>query len=158
VITQVFGGSRITRRVLAPFIDDGIVTPAKWATAKQYRPTLLSAGAAAEAYMRGDWTIEQLTEELARQGWSDERIQVTVDNARKRLTLDELIFRHFRGEISDVETAQLARALGYDEATTAAKLAIEDAKRIDALHAPIVNEASRTSSAATSTTAISNGG
>jgi hypothetical protein len=141
VITQVFGGSRITRRVLAPFIDDSIVTPSKWATAKQYRPTLLSAGAAAEAYMRGDWTLEQLTEELARQGWSDARIQVTVDNARKRLTLDDFLFRHFRGEISDVETAQLARSLGYAEETTAAKLAIEDAKRIDALHTPIVNQA-----------------
>jgi hypothetical protein len=141
IVMDIFGGRRIARRALAPIIDDGIVTPAKWATAKQYRPTLLSAGAAAEAYMRGDWTLEQLTEELARQGWSDERILVTVDNARKRLTIEELIFRHFRGEISDVETAQLARALGYDEATTAAKLAIEDAKRIDVIHAPIVNGA-----------------
>jgi hypothetical protein len=141
VITQVFGGGRITRRVLAPFIDDGIVQPAKRWTSQKYRPQLLGVSESIRAYLRGDWEIDRITEESSQQGYSDERLQVLVENARKRLTIDELIFRHFRGEISDVETATLARGLGYDEATTLAKLAIEDAKRIDALNAPVVSEA-----------------
>lgn len=141
VVTQVFGGGRLTRRVLAPIIDDSIVQPAKRFTQRKYRPQLLGVSESIRAYLRGDWEIDRITEESSQQGYSDERLQVLVENARKRLTIDELIFRHFRGEISDVETANLARGLEYDEATTLAKIAIKDAERVDALQAPIVSEA-----------------
>jgi hypothetical protein len=141
VIDQITGGGRITRRVLAPFIDAGIVTPARWAMNKQYRPELLSLGAAVEAYIRGDLDFPALNEELGRQGFSAERIDTIVRNAEKRLAFEDHLFRHFRGEITDAEVAQLSRSIGYDPSVAFAKITIEDNKRIDALKAPIVTEA-----------------
>lgn len=141
VVASIFGGTRIMRRILGPFVAAAIVTPTTWATNKQYRPTLLGAGAAIEALLRGDWTADQVNEELARQGWSDDRIAVQIANAQKRLSFDDLVYRHFRGELADTEVVTAAQALGYDEPTATLLLAIADLKRIDALNAPVVTEA-----------------
>lgn len=141
IVINFYGGTRVMRRVLGPFLDVGLITPARWAMNKQYRPELLSAGAAIEAHIRGDWPYAQLVEELARQGWSSERIDVQVANARRKLAFDDLAFQHFRGVLSDADVALQAKALGYDESTAATLLAIADLKRIDALNAPVITEA-----------------
>jgi hypothetical protein len=90
VIIDIFGGRRIARRALAPIVDDGIVQPAKRWTSQRYRPQLLAVSAAIDAYLRGDWEFDRLAEESSQQGWSDERLQVLVENARKRLSVDEI--------------------------------------------------------------------
>lgn len=141
IAMQVFGGGRITRRVLSPFIDDSIVAPAKRWTSQKYRPSLLPVAGAIEAYLRGDWPIDRLTEESSQQGWSDERLDVLVENARKRIALADLFFEHYRGSRSDADVAIEARGLGYDDATSLRLLAIDDAKRVDAINAPILSEA-----------------
>lgn len=141
IIEQMLGGGRLIRRVLGPFVTATAVTPAQWHVNKKYRPELLGAGAAIEAHLRGDWPYAQLVEELARQGWSSERIDVQVENARKKLAFDDLAYRHFRGELADSDVAREAKALGYDESTALTLLAIADLKRIDALNAPLVTDA-----------------
>jgi hypothetical protein len=141
IVAQVFGGGRVMRRVLSPFIDDGIVTPAKWHTSKQYRPQLLGSGDAIRHYLRGRWSIEQLREELARQGWSDERIDALVSNATKRLTIDQLLFLQWRGAITDQQLVTAARDLGYDGDTAAQLIEIENTQRLDRAKAPILDAA-----------------
>jgi len=141
ILSQTLGTGRITRQVVGPLLQARVITPATWHTNKQYRPELLGAGDAIRHYLRGGWTGEQLVEELARQGWSDERINVMVANATKRLSIDQALFMFNRGRISDRELLAYARDLGYDENTAAGILEIEKAQQNDRWNAPIVSDA-----------------
>lgn len=138
---QALGLGRLTRQVLGPIIDTTVVTPARWKANKQYRPNLLGAGDAIRHYQRGKWTREQLDEELARQGWSLDRIEALISNARKRLTVDQALYRFNRGEISSADLLTEAREAGYDDATAQTLLDIEHAQRVDRLGAPAVSAA-----------------
>lgn len=141
IVESMLGGGRLVRQVLGPIIRATAVTPAEWATNKQYSPELLSAAAAIEAHLSGQFTNEQLIEELARQGYSLERINVLVNNARRRLSFADLTDQHFRGAISDVDVIARAGELGYDQATARELLELATARRRDRLKDPIVDAA-----------------
>jgi hypothetical protein len=114
VIAKVMGGGRVARRVLAPFVDTSIVTPARWHTNKQYRPELLSASAAIEAFRRGALSQADLTEELARQGWSDARIQIFIDNAAPLLSAGAAIEAFQRGRYTGQQLTDELTKQGWD--------------------------------------------
>jgi hypothetical protein len=141
IVENMLGGGRMIRRVLQPFLSATAITPAQWHVNKKYRQELLSASAAVEAFLRGDWTGAQLTEELARQGYSDERINTLVRNAQRRLSFDDLMYQHFRGELSDLDVIEQARDLGYDEVTARAAFHIASEKRYDRWKDPMVDAA-----------------
>lgn len=144
VVTQVFGGGRITRRVLAPFIDDSIVAPAKRWTSQQYRPTLLSAADAIRQLQRGRWTRERAFAELAQQGWSDERIEALINAQRKFFSPADV--REFvqRGYWTSDVGIQHLKDQGYEQDTAVDSLRLEGLKRIkqndDAIASAITTE------------------
>jgi len=80
-LAQALGLGRLSRRVLGPIVNATVVTPLEWQVNKTYRPNLLSESMAVRQFLRGKWNRPQLDEELARQGWSAERIQAYVDQA-----------------------------------------------------------------------------
>jgi hypothetical protein len=82
IMSSVMGFGRLSRRVLSPLIDATVVTPMEWQTLKTYRPKLLAAAEAVRQFTRGRWTREQLEEELARQGYSADRIDALVNAQR----------------------------------------------------------------------------
>jgi hypothetical protein len=131
IVAQVFGGGRITRRVLAPFIDAGIVAPARWHTNKQYRPELLSSGDAIRQFLRGNWTREQLLEELARQGWSDARIDAMVNAQRKFFAAGDVRTFVDREHWTLDRGLQHLRDQGYDEDTARDTLRLEGLRRFE---------------------------
>jgi hypothetical protein len=131
VVEGLLGGGRLIRQVLGPIIHATAVTPATWRTNMVYRPELLGAGATVEAFLAGRYSSAQILEELRRQGLSDERIQVLIDNARKRLSFGDLIDLHERGAIADSDVIARAADLGYDAATAGQLLALATAKRRD---------------------------
>jgi hypothetical protein len=85
-IISALGVSRLVRRGLSPLIDATCATPMKWHVNKLYRPELLSAALAVRQFTRGKWTREQLDEELARQGWSADRVDALIHDGTQRLS------------------------------------------------------------------------
>ena len=141
ILASVLGLGRMSRAVMRPLMGAKVITPFQWHVNKQYRPELLSSAATVEAFLAGRYTGPQLLEELARQGWSDERINVLIANARKRLSFADLVYQFFRGALSDLEVIARAGELGYDEVTARQFLDIETAKRQDRWKDPLTDAA-----------------
>lgn len=72
-LSKNLGLGRMVRLALKPLFQNLVAIPMTWAFNKQYRPTLLGASEAIRAFNNGLYTAEQLTEELARHGFSVER-------------------------------------------------------------------------------------
>lgn len=130
-VAEALGLGRLTRRVLSPLVDTTIVTPLEWQTNKTYRPNLLSAGEVVRQVARGRWTLEQGQEELARQGWSDARIEALLNTARKFHSVSD-VYRFARaGELTQDQALQHLRDQGYDELTAANELKLEKLRTIE---------------------------
>jgi hypothetical protein len=78
-LRAAIGLGRMTRAVLHPALQILAVTPYEWKLNKQYRPKLLAASEAVQSFYRGQLTQVQMSEELARQGFSDDRIQALLN-------------------------------------------------------------------------------
>lgn len=131
VIEHALGGDRMVRRVLQPFITATTITPAQWHVNKTYRTALLSESLAVRQYLRGKLTREQLDEELARQGWSADRIEAHISNASKTLSLEDTLQLVRHGQFGrDVALATL-RDQGYDATTAELALIAAETKRFD---------------------------
>jgi hypothetical protein len=133
VIEHALGGDRMVRRVLQPFIAATAITPAQWHVNKQFRPELLSAGAAIEAFLADRLPRETLEEELARQGWSVERIAQQIENARRRLSVADIEDLAYRGIRPREWATSSLRDQGYDAETAEDLLRAQGTKRIEQL-------------------------
>lgn len=119
IIAKVMGIGRLTRRVLNPFITATVVTPATWKMNKQYRPELHSPAQVASEWASGNMSLDAAREELARQGWSDARQDAFFRDARKRLTLAEMMSLRRFGAMSDDTIMAVLKQSGYDDVTAA---------------------------------------
>lgn len=129
-LAGALGLQRTSRAVMRPFIDTTVATPARWQLNKVYRPELLGVGEAVRQYLRGRWTVEQLREELARQGWSDDRIDAHVNAQRKFLSIGELADAERLGLMSAEDAQQHLRDQGYDEQTANLRYRLELAREL----------------------------
>lgn len=118
VVTKVFGIERISRSVVRPLVDAVVVTPFEWKVNKDYRPKLLTAAQIIEQFYRGRWTREEVSEELARQGFSDRRIDAMVNGQYpSQAVTDILLFVEAGQWTEDVAVAaMLAQGVPETEA------------------------------------------
>lgn len=132
ILAQTLGFGRLSRRVLSPFVDVYISTPVEWKLNKAYRPTLLATAEAVRQFHRGRWTREQLTEELARRGYSEDRIEALVNAGAKFLSVGDL------GDLVREKLWTRAQAIthlqdnGYSATTAATLLELERIHRFGA--------------------------
>lgn len=129
-ISQVLGLGRITRSVLRPITDATIVTPLRWQTNTTYRPELLSVSQTAQMVARGTWTRERGVQELARQGWSDERIDALFRSVAKYHSAGDLDLLIRIGEWTEGEAVQHLREQGYGEEIAKREIALLRYRRI----------------------------
>lgn len=141
VMIQVLGLSRLSRRVFGPYVNTLIVEPFKWQLNKTYRPQMLGAALLAREVARGRKTREQAFEELARQGWSDDRIEAMLSDSRKKLGASDITFLQAHGGLTDQAASDLYKDLGYDDATAKWLLLIEQLKSDHALEQKIADAA-----------------
>lgn len=132
-VAEVFGFGRLTRRVLGPYVKALIEDPTTWKLNKTFRPNLLSVAEVATQYHRGKMTAEQATEELARQGWSDQRIEALLNANSKMLGVSDLAWLVRYGTWSRDQAIAHLRDQGWDEDLALAQLEIERLKRLDVL-------------------------
>lgn len=105
-LANSLGLARTSRAVMRPFINTTVALPAQWQMNKTYRPELLSASLAVKMFNRKRWTKEQMMEELARQGFSDDRIEALMQDAEQKpplaLVMKALQFEYVNAD--DVRT------------------------------------------------------
>lgn len=133
ILAQVLGLGRMSRRVMQPLMNARVITPMQWHVNQTYRPELLSVAEAVRQFYRGRWTRAQLDEELARQGWSDARIDAHVNAGRKFFSAADV--RQFinRAYWSRETGFQHLRDQGYDDQAAEDALRLEGLNRIEQL-------------------------
>ena len=135
ILSQVRGLGRMSRRVIGPLLNARVITPFQWHVNKQYRPELLSPGEAIRQFVRHNWTHEQLTEELARQGWSAERIDAMIEGQRKFFSPSDVRQFVTRNHWSEDLAQQHLLDQGYTEEEARDTLRLEGLKRFEQLEA-----------------------
>jgi hypothetical protein len=140
-LANSLGLARTSRAVMQPFINATVATPATWQVNKTYRPELLSAALAVKMYTRKRWTREQLFEELARQGWSDERIEALIADAEKRPSLATVLRAVETEYVSTDEAKSYLLDEGYTEQIADWVLLFEEHDRIEKFHAQLADAA-----------------
>lgn len=130
ILAQVLGLGRMSRRVIGPLLNARVITPFQWHVDKTYRPTLLGAGEVSRQVARGRMSREQATEELARQGYSDGRIEALLNAAAKFHSIADLDLLVRADEYTRGQAVQHLRDAGYDEPIADTELKLEQLKRI----------------------------
>jgi hypothetical protein len=131
IVAEVLGLGRLTRRVLGPPVSILVETPFEWLLNKTYRPKLLSSSQCARQFARGRWTREQVDEELARQGYSKERIDALLAVDGKYLTDTDLDYLISRGTWTREQGVKHLQEQGWTEQLAGVLLAIAEDRRLD---------------------------
>lgn len=134
-LAQALGLARSSRAVMRPFLRATVQTPAEWALNKAYRPELLGTADAVRQFHRGNWTREQLDEELARQGYNADRIEAFINAQRKFFSTGDVRAFVDRKHWTMDAGIQHLRDQGYDESAAVDAIRLEGLKRIEQLEA-----------------------
>lgn len=134
-IAQVLGLGRLSRRVLGPIVDTTIVTPLEWHVNRTYRPKLLGSGEVARQVARGRWTREQGIEELARQGFSNDRIEAILNAQRKYFSASDVRQFVTRDYWTKDQGLQHLKDQGFEHQAAEDALRLEGLRRIEQLEA-----------------------
>lgn len=138
-VSNVLGLNRIAGRALRPIVDATITTPLEWHTNKTYRPRLLSASEAARQVARGRWTREQGIEELARQGYSSDRIELLLTAAEKFFSPSDVRTFVGRGHWTRDQGIAHLKDQGYTETAALDALRLEGLRTFEQLETSEAN-------------------
>lgn len=141
-IVGMLGLNRIVRRVMAPLVDATIFTPHEWSVNKQYRPRLLSPAQAVKAYRAGIFTEAQFREELARQGWSEQRMNVLLLEEDRQISVSDLDQLIAGGAWTESQAAEYLVARGWRRDDAESLLALAADRRIDTYRRQMATAAS----------------
>jgi hypothetical protein len=89
-ISHVLGLGRASAAVHGPIVRHMIVTPLEWKLLKAHRPTPLTEALAIRQFNRGKWTGEKTLEELARMGYSEDRIDALMGAQQRYVSTPDM--------------------------------------------------------------------
>ena len=132
-IISALGVGRLTRRAFAPLVDATAATPMKRFANQKYRPNLLSEGDIVRAFISGDYTNGEASDELAQLGYSDKRQDILLKHATKFLSAaDALVL--VRDGLNDRQFAlDNMKLQGYDDIGAQNAVLVEDVKHLNAI-------------------------
>lgn len=142
-LARSMGLNFLSRRALAPLFAAIMADPMRWHVAKTYRSKLLGTTIAAKQFIRGRWSREQMVEELARQGLSDERIEAVVNNAMRFLGFEDVGYLVRNEFWTHEQGIQHLRDSGYTEEMAEATLVTELNRRLDTLRGQMTADSVR---------------
>ena len=140
-VIHSLGIGRLVRRVLSPLVDAVAAEPMRWDVNKTYRPKLLGESTALRQFLRGKWDWSDVAEELARLGYTDERIDALLNEQVKRLPEADLASLVWLELLSLDDATQTMRDLGWDEQNASKHFQLRTIEREDALHKELATEA-----------------
>ena len=110
---SALGMGRLTSHALRPAIDTLIAQPMAQQILQAYRPKLLSEGLAVKEVIRGAKDATWLDTELGRQGYSPDRVEAILNDARKFLPIADMERLARDGAVSDQEFTTDATNQGF---------------------------------------------
>ena len=121
-VARNLGLGRLQRLALAPLVQILLAEPYKWFINEVARPTQFSLGEVVNPFAGSVMPAELIWRDLARAGYSDDKIQAVLELHRKKLS-DADISTLFRGGFWTADQAQdELKRLGYDQVGAATKL------------------------------------
>jgi hypothetical protein len=140
-VINALGIGRLVRSALLPLVTATAVEPMRWAANKKYRPTKLGVSTIARQLARGRWTPDQAHEELAREGYTDERIDAILNEVAKAFSAADVDLLIRAANWSRDQAIQELRNGGWDELQAPDLLDIERHKRHEAMENEIARAA-----------------
>lgn len=113
-ITAAFGIGDSSSRVLRPYIDNLVVEPLRRYIDKTYRPMLVGPDKAIAMIDQGAWDYTRMHEELALQGYSDEKIRFLFKDSRKLLQPAAAAEVFLRGDWTEPQLIEELTRQGWD--------------------------------------------
>lgn len=138
IMAQVFGFGRLTRRILNPALNAFIVDPFEWKINKAYRPKMLSAELAVRQILRRRGNPNTWLEELARQGYSSERIEALMNSQRKFMAESDVELLVAKGLWTDAQAIDYLGDQGWELDIARTKLQIAKIQRTDQIKQRLV--------------------
>jgi hypothetical protein len=131
-LSHVLGLGRASAAVHGPLVRHLIVEPLEWKVNKEHRPSLLSPSTVARQWARGKWDWPDVQEELARQGWSEERIDAIINEARRFMSLEDVALVAHRVDTATFDARQYLADMGYEQRDADGILLAQSLRRLDA--------------------------
>jgi hypothetical protein len=131
-LVNSLGLSRLARTGLRPLARIVVAKPIEWKLNKEHTPELLSAAQVTRQWKRGRWDWPDVLEELARQGFSEERIDAIINEASKFESASDVALYARRVDRATFDPIAYLGDAGYDKAEANFALTIETAKRLEA--------------------------
>lgn len=124
-VAKNLGLGRLQRLALAPIVQILLAEPYKWFINEIARPTQLGLGEVVNPYSGAVMKPELVWRDLARAGYSDDKIQAVLDLHRKKLSEGDL-FSLFKGGYYDLPTVTAGlKHLGYTDTDAQTKAEID---------------------------------
>jgi len=131
-LSHVLGLGRASAAVHGPLVRHLITTPLEWKVNKEHRPALLSPSTVARQWARGKWDWPDVEEELARQGWSEERIDAIINEARRFISIEDVGRIAHRVDTATFDPKAYLADMGYGQGDADAVLLAQSIARLDA--------------------------
>ena len=132
---QSLGIGRLARVALQPAIKAAIATPLEWLILDAIRPTLVSEGLAVKAYLRNDWTRQQLEDELGAKGYSSERIDQLIKDNKNFISQADVLTLVRNGVWTEDQAVQDFTDRGFTNGEAQSIVLTDHLVKLDALHA-----------------------
>ncbi|MGH9411308.1 MAG: hypothetical protein ACRD1V_17880 [Vicinamibacterales bacterium] len=130
-VLHSMGLGRLVRQVLAPLVKVGAADPMLWHVNKLYAPTLLPAETAVRAIIAATDDDSAFREDLARLGYSEDRITTMMQYASKFRSVADAYFMVQIGQWDEGIATQHLRDAGYDVLGAQDELDLQKFRRID---------------------------
>ena len=130
-LSNTLGLGRLARQALSPVADVVMSTPLEWQVNKTYRPRLLSTAQAIRAFRAGKITQEEFREELARQGWTDRRMDALMIESTRELGVSDLDLLVSAGAWSRQAAEEHLQQAGWTPELAQVLLNLAEYKRTD---------------------------
>lgn len=133
-VLGALGVQRLARVALQPAIHNAVALPLQWLVLDALRPTLLAEGAAVKAFLRGEWTRQQLEDELGAKGYSSERIDQVVKDTKNFISQADVLTLVRNGVWTEEQAATDFQERGYSNGEAQAIILTDHLAKVDALH------------------------
>lgn len=140
-IISALGIGRLVRRALTPLVNATATIPMTWATNKTYRPKLLAESTALRQFLRGSWDWVDAEEELARMGYTSERMDALLNELSKFMSASECWRLMRAGQLSRADAIQHLRDSGDTQDLATARITLEQIAEITAFETAMADAA-----------------
>lgn len=129
-VAKNLGLGRLQRLALAPIVQILLAEPYKWFINELVRPTQFGLGEVVNPFSGAVMPVELIWRDLARAGYSDDKIQAVLELHRKKLSEADLATLFSAGHIDQGTLQQSIQRLGYSQPDALQKSEVDRIEKV----------------------------